>query len=224
MKHFRAIIFDIDGTLTPGNSWAAFSNDLGASVSRHMEIYRAHAGGKLGLDESKQLLLQMWQKTGNANRDHIEKRFDTWPIRPEALPLINWLKSHDYIVCLITGSVENYASHIAAKLGVEHWYANAELFFDWRGEMVAFHYTANQAEVKLEQFADFCKKHNLSADQCIAIGDGPNDIGLFEVTGNGVLVEGERLADGHDNDVPEDLRSAAWKTVASLDEIPGLLS
>lgn len=41
----KAIIFDIDGTLTPQNSWTAFTADMGASVEDHLSIYRSHLDG-----------------------------------------------------------------------------------------------------------------------------------------------------------------------------------
>jgi len=215
MSKLKAVIFDIDGTLTPQNSWKAFTNDLGASVADHLAIYGEHVDGKIGLDESKQKLLAMWQATGNANRDHIEKVFDSWPVRPDAKDLIDWLKTKGYTVCLITGSVGVYAKHMAEKLGVEHWYANAELYFDEQGELSSFHYTANQAEIKLQHFTEFCHKYNLDFDQCMAVGDGDNDIELFRATGHGILIEGEKIAN--------ELRDASWQTVRNLSEIKDLL-
>jgi len=144
MPDIKAIIFDIDGTLTPGNSWMAFTNDLGASVNDHMSIYKNHLDGVIGLDESKEQLLAMWQATDKANKQHIQEIFHTWPIRPEAKPLVTWLKDQGYLVCLITGSVGLYAEHIASELGIDDYYANADLFFDEAGNLSSFHYTANQ--------------------------------------------------------------------------------
>jgi HAD superfamily phosphoserine phosphatase-like hydrolase len=215
VRTIKAVIFDIDGTLTPQNSWTAFTRDIGGSVEEHLAIYSDHINGKIGLDKSKELLLKLWQDTGKANKQHIESVFKTWLVRNDAKELIDWLKSNGYAICLITGSVGVYAKYMAQKLGVKYYYSNAELYFDDDGELVDFHYTANQAEVKLEQFGEFCKLMSLRASDCAAVGDGDNDIGLFRLTKNGILV--------NHNKVSNELRNSAWKTVSNLIEVKDLL-
>lgn len=215
MGKIKAIIFDIDGTLTPQNSWTAFTRDIGGSVADHLAIYSDHIHGKIGLDESKKLLLKMWQATGKATKQHIEQVFDTWPVRDDAQDLVEWLQQNGYRVCLITGSVGVYAKHIADKLGVEDYYSNAELYFDKRGKLSDFHYTANQAEVKLDQFSEFCKSKSIKPTECFAIGDGDNDIELFKLTKHGILIDNDKVAD--------ELRVSAWKTINNLIEVKDLL-
>lgn len=216
MNKPKAVIFDIDGTLSPVNSWTAFTQDIGASAEDHIAIYNQLLAGTIDIDESREQLLAMWKATGKANKAHIEKVFDSWPLKGDAQDLINWLKSAGYIICLITGSVGVYAEHIANRLSVEHYYANAELHFDDEGNLHDFHYTANQAEVKLEQLTEFCEAQNIDPEECVAVGDGPNDIELFRNTKHGVLIESEK--------VPNDLREASWKTIRELSELRNFLS
>src|SRR5665213_2004360 len=187
MKDLKAVIFDIDGTLTPQNSWTAFTRDIGGSVEDHLEIYHSHLNGKIGLDESKRQLLAIWQATGRAERSYIEQSFESWPVREEAYTLIKWLQHSGFVVCLITGSVGLYAKHMAEKLNVDDYYANAELYFDEKGMLADFHYTADQAEVKLTQFSEFCRLKRLQPEECVAVGDGNNDIELFRHTQHGIL-------------------------------------
>ena len=71
MTRIKAIIFDIDGTLTPQISWTAFTRDIGGSVAKHLAIYQDHLNGSIGLDNSKRQLLGLWQATGNAKLSHI---------------------------------------------------------------------------------------------------------------------------------------------------------
>lgn len=214
----KAIVFDIDGTLTPQVSWTAFTRDIGGSVADHLAIYHEHLEGKIGLDESKARLLKMWQVTGKAKKDHILQTFEAWPVRPEAYPLVEWLKQGGYQICLITGSLGIYAKYIAGKLGVDDYYANAELYFDDKGDLTGFHYTTNQAEIKLKHFEEFCSKYNLDPTDCIPIGDSDNDIGLFRKTRKGILING-----GVEN-IAKELREAAWKEVSSLEAVKYLLA
>jgi len=215
MNKFKAIIFDIDGTLTNEISWTAFTRDIGGSVAEHLAIYGEHVNGNIGYDESKEKLLKLWQETGKAKKAHIEPLFHTWPIKKEAQSTIDWLKDNEYLVCLITGSVGIYARYVAERLGVSDYYANAELHFDNEGDLVDFDYTTDQAAVKLKQLNDYCSRYDLKLEECVPVGDSSNDIQLFQQTGNGVLVL--------DKNTAVELKEAAWKTIDSLEELRSLL-
>lgn len=215
VRTIKAVVFDIDGTLTEHNSWYAFTRDIGGSEAEHLAIYEGQRNGIIGFDEAKQKLLEMWQKSGKANRKSILEIYNHWDIRPEAYPLAKWLHSSGYRTCLITGSVKIYAEIISRKLGIKDNYANADLYFNEKDELEAFHYDTDQASVKVDQFAMFCKKYKLNPEECVAVGDGDNDIGLFNLTGNGILVDNSKVS--------EELKKSAWKTVSNLDEIKDLL-
>lgn len=216
MSKYKAVIFDIDGTLTPQISWMAFTRDIGGSVAQHLAIYQDHLNGAIGLDDSKRQLLALWQATGNANKQHIEQIFETWPIRPEAYEVIEALKKRGLLICLITGSIGMYAKHMAHKLGVEQYYANAELYFDAQGHMIDFHYTTDQADVKLAHLTEFCAKNDIKITDCIPVGDSNNDIEIFNRTGNGVLLDDS-------TEVTEELRKAAKTTITSLLELKDIV-
>jgi HAD superfamily phosphoserine phosphatase-like hydrolase len=215
MNKVKAVIFDIDGTLSPENSWTAFSRDLGSSVADHLAIFHDHLKGHIGLDQSKKMLLELWLKTGNAKKQYIETMYAGWPLRDDAKEVVDWLQSKDIRVCLITGSVDLYAEHIARRLGVEDYYANATLLFDQDGSLESFNYTTDQAEVKLQQFREFCKKYGLKESECIAVGDGDNDIELFRHTSNGVLLTGSGISN--------ELQKATWQSIDRLGQLKNLI-
>jgi phosphoserine phosphatase len=212
----RAVIFDIDGTLTDHNSWYEFTHDIGSSKEEHGIIYADFSAGKITYEDAKNKILAMWQVTGNANKTKIADIYSKWPIRKEAYPLIDWLKSEKYKVCLITGATRPYAQQVASLLGVEDYYANADFHFDKDDQLIDWHYDADQASVKLEQFHEYCHLHNINPEDCVAVGDSSNDINLFKVTKHGILVDNDHAK--------EELRSAAWKTVKSLSEIRSIIS
>lgn len=215
MNDVKAVIFDIDGTLSPENSWTAFSRDLGSSVAEHLAIYQDHLTGKIGLDESKRMLLKLWLATGNANKHNIEQMFASWPLRNDAQDVVEWLKQKGIRVCLITGSVDLYAKHIAERLGVSDYYANATLVFDDNGNLDNFDYTIDQAEIKLRQLREFCAKYDINEKECVAVGDSDNDIELFRHTGRGVLI--------NDSDVADELAKTAWKSIDRLSQLKATL-
>lgn len=215
MRKYKAVIFDIDGTLTRHNSWRSFTHGIGASVEDHMKIYGDHLSGKISLEESKRLLLKMWQATGKANRSNIDRLYEEWFIREDAQELIDWLRSQQYRIYLITGSVGIYAQHIAARLGVADYISSAELYFNDAGDLVDFHYTADQGAAKLVQMQDYCNHQRIQPNECVPVGDGDNDIELFRVTGNGILIDHDRVSDR--------LRDTARWTVKELAHIRPIL-
>jgi phosphoserine phosphatase len=211
----RVIILDIDGTLTSEISWQTLTRELGASVERELDIYENMLRGRLTYAKAKHQVVQLWQATGHANRTFITGIFERLPLDPAAGLLVEWLKGRDAIICLISGSVDLFVETIARRLGVSNYYANTELVFDPSGQLTDFHYETDQAGKKLTQLKDFCHRHNLKPTDCIVIGDGESELGLFRATGRGILL-----------DRPEhsaELRVAAWKTITNLTEIQALL-
>ena len=59
-RTIKAVVFDIDGTLTEHNSWYAFTRDIGGSEAEHLAIYEGQRKGDIGLEEAKQRLLEIW--------------------------------------------------------------------------------------------------------------------------------------------------------------------
>jgi phosphoserine phosphatase len=213
MKKIVAVIFDVDGTLTEGVSWTTLTEEMGASKAEHMAIFEAFGKDEISYPKAKRDLLQLWQKTGNANKHFIEAAFARLPIREEAPSVISWLKERGYIICLITGSMNVYASQVAERLGVEHWYANTELIFDASGELIDFTYELDQSPKKLVHFQEFCDQMKVDPVSCLVVGDSDNDIHLFEATGNGVLI-GDNL----------DLEPKAQYVIQDLNELRAILT
>jgi HAD superfamily phosphoserine phosphatase-like hydrolase len=212
-EQIRAVVLDIDGTLSPQLSWLALTRDLGASVAEHSRIYEDYKKGLITYSESKRRLIGLWRSTGNANRQFLEMIFENWPLVDDALSIVKWLKER-YTVCIITGSVDAYAKVITDKLGVDYWYANTKL--EWRkGQLIGYDYHLDQAVKKLEQFQEFCASQELKPTQCIIVGDSENDLKLFDYSHRGILVG---------SNSPEEYRQHAWKVIDSLKELPTILN
>jgi HAD superfamily phosphoserine phosphatase-like hydrolase len=211
MKKSEAVVFDIDGTLSPEVSWLALTRDLGAPVEQHVQIYKDYKEGKIGYEVSKDQLIGLWRSTGNANKAFFGQLFDSLPLDPAAEKVVQAAKV-GHLVCLITGSMDLYAETVARKLGIDKWYANTTLHWDDQGNLVDMDYELNQAAKKLEQYTQFCNKNGLGVEDCLVVGDGENDEKLFEVCRRGVLI-------GSD---PES-ETYAWKRIAQLADFEQIL-
>lgn len=213
-RTLKAVIFDIDGTLTPDVSWTALTRDLGTSVEKHLEIFHGHRDGKITHETSKRELLKLWQETGNANKAFFQKLFMEWPLKDGAGELIDYLKSKGYLICLITGAADLYAEVIAKRLGIKDFFSNSQFIWDDNGKLKDFHYDIKQDKKKLEQFLKFCREQSLDPRDCAVVGDSHNDTELFSATGNGIAVNSKNS---------HHLEKIAWKIISNLNEIKELL-
>src|ERR1700729_416108 len=114
----KAVILDIDGTVSPEVSWLALSRDPGASVKQHQIIFDDYRYGRTNYAIAKSRLIELWRATGNANHTAMDRHFKQWPLDPAAVPLVAACKQHGYKLCLITGSVDRYAEAVAHRLGI----------------------------------------------------------------------------------------------------------
>lgn len=209
----KAIILDIDNTLTHDVSWLKATELLGASVDEHVAIFDKFSKNELPYETAKKQLIQLWLDTGNNTKPFWEDMFSKWPLKDDAQGLVDFATEQGYKTALITGSFDIFAQAIAKKVGVPYWYANTEMVWDTDGTLIDFHYVRDQAAQKLVHFQEFIKQHNVDMQDCVVIGDGDNDIELFKVTGHGIAV-------GKDN---PDLLGVAWQSVEHLSEIKSLL-
>lgn len=159
----KAIILDIDGTLTNNISWLKITELLGASVQEHERIFSQLTSSQLTYAESKQQLVNLWTSTGNANKDFLTEVFNNWSLKDGAHDLIRYFNEANIPTVLITGSVDLFAERIASILGVGYFYANTDLVWDNDGNLIDFNYERNQASKKVKQFNEFIDKIGISA-------------------------------------------------------------
>lgn len=213
-KKLKAVVFDIDGTLTNSISWLDMTRGLGASTDEHLSIFEDYIDGRISYPESKRLLLGLWAKTGNNSRQFILDMYGAWQFKHNAKTVIETIKGRGLRVCLITGSMDIFAESVSRYLGVEHYYANTDTTFDENGYLVDYSYVKDQGAKKLLQFQDFCASQSLESTDVMAVGNGKNDVKLFVATGRGVLV-----ADSGNKDLVE---KARW-VIDDLAELVGII-
>ena len=87
MRTPKAVVFDIDGTLSPEVSWLALTRDLGAPVDQHVQIYNDYKEGLIDYPTSKAQLIGLWRATGNANKEFLVIYLTHYRL---TLPPIEW--------------------------------------------------------------------------------------------------------------------------------------
>ncbi|OGE82468.1 MAG: hypothetical protein A3B10_00125 [Candidatus Doudnabacteria bacterium RIFCSPLOWO2_01_FULL_44_21] len=88
MSEIKAVIFDIDNTLTKKNSWWMIAEAMGMTIAEDLEIYELSKREKVSPREVDKQLLTLWQRKGLATKSNFEKTFREMELRDGVLDLI----------------------------------------------------------------------------------------------------------------------------------------
>jgi len=213
---FKAVIFDVDGTLTTsprGNAWLDLTEQLGGDPEEHKDIFAKLSEGKFSLREAKDHLIQLWNKCG-INESKIEEIYKKMPLRDGAEETLQYLNGK-YTTCIITGSPKPFARITAERLEIPHYYGRTEFVWGEDGRMKDFEYEPEGGELKLKQLKEFIKAQKFELKECVPVGDGWNDNKLFTATGNGISIKSEQF--------DEELVEISWKKIKELHELKEIL-
>ena len=113
-------------------------------------------------------------------------------LMPGAQTLIATLKKHGATCALVSGGFTFYTEKIAARLGFDVQQANRLDIADGRiAGTVAQPILGREA--KLEALQRLARERGLTDDDCIATGDGANDLAMIKAAGLGVAFRAKPL-------------------------------
>jgi FMN phosphatase YigB (HAD superfamily) len=75
MGTIRAVIFDLDGTLTDFNPWVRFTAEMHGSESERAAILEDYLFGRISYPLSRKKMLALWRHQGDTSRANIERIF-----------------------------------------------------------------------------------------------------------------------------------------------------
>ena len=216
----KAVVFDIDGTLTQGlRGWYVLTKGLGGDIEKHRQLYEAVGAGDLSVQEGIDGLMKEWQKGGIVTKEKVRSALMEAELRDDAEETIWYLKNKGYLLCLITGSVEPFAEVIANRLGTENYFGNSPLIYDDKDVLKTFEYYPSDGSKKLEQLKAFLKDKGLEPKECAVVGDSWNDAEMFIYTKNGIAIKTKQ-----ENMSPNlELEKLAWKVIEELHELKDIL-
>jgi 4-hydroxy-3-methylbut-2-en-1-yl diphosphate reductase len=211
----RAVVCDIDHTLTAIGSPAALTRALGVPAGAHAAFLRDWLAGMFDDQAARARLLSLWRATGKANRPTFTACFQNIPLRPGARELAAVLRSHRVPLCLITSSAQEFADIMTDRLGASCGYGNGTLSYDQTGQLRSLSFTLDTEQLKVRHLSMFAAEYGLDPHEVIAVGNGRNDLGLFNATARGILLITPST---------RDLAQHAWATAQTLQDAIGLIT
>jgi HAD superfamily phosphoserine phosphatase-like hydrolase len=190
LKNYKAIIFDLDGTLISDQSWIYLSEQIGADVNQHKKIFSDFKSGLTDPATAIKSLIKLWKDTGKLNKYNTISIFKSIKFRKYVEDFVDNARD-EYIFAIITGTMDVVAYALGERLVINNIYASSKLVFDGE-ELIDIDYTFDEeGNIKFKNFHKFLETNNLKAEDCIMIGDGSNDKKIFDEVGLSILVRHE---------------------------------
>ena len=177
------VIFDLDGTLKRiKDPYRYLHKQLGTWEAAQAFTYEGLAGEMsyetwLGLDAS------LWK---GIERRVIESIFRQNPYLPGARETVAELKRAGIPVAVVSTGLRIHAEQVQADLGIDSIVANELVYDDGQasGEALANVPEGGKGPIVAQLQAEF----GVTADECLAVGDGTSDIDMFDRARIGVAV------------------------------------
>ncbi len=202
MSGFRAVMFDLDGTLTPVRSvWRHLHEHLGlweTGASRHRDAFER---GEIDYDTLCALDAARWKGMAEADLRAITDRI---PYRPGARECVEFLGRSGLRVGVISTGLTLLAERVHRDLDLAYTIANR--LVAKKGRLTGEVKVNVQHRRKDEAVDLFCNQFGVPPAQVIAVGDSDGDISMFERCGFSVAFR------------PESRRTAEAATVVHAGE------
>ncbi|MHA1280085.1 MAG: HAD family hydrolase, partial [Candidatus Helarchaeota archaeon] len=180
---YRLVTFDLDGCLTEkDDSWAFIHRKLGVweRAKRHRKMF---FNGEINYQEWADLDVGLWKGTSYLELSKIIRQIK---IRPHIGTTIQELKNRKIRVIIISSGLSLFADRIKREFDFDFAIANTPI-------VTAQNILTGECDVKVkyddkhkvlrEVLTKNLDQNGIGLKDCIAIGDGENDIPLFNEVG-----------------------------------------
>jgi phosphoserine phosphatase len=189
----KLIIFDLNKTLIYENSWLDLNMAMGVTQAEDQMLLDWSHEGVVDDVVGQNILCEIYKKRGDISHQAIWKVVSAYTYLPGAKETVAKLIADGYQIALVSGAMDILVQSVAKELGVHHWRAANQFIFDEDNKLARIESVPNDVAHKVEMLNEICQELNIEPKECAAIGDGDNDIGLFELTGHGVTFADSKI-------------------------------
>ena len=177
----RLLIADMDSTIVVGETLDELAHIAGVGARVAAITARAMAGEidfKGALRERVALLEGL-------NLAALEQTWAATRIMPGAAALVASMRAHGAKTALVSGGFTFFTSRVADALGFDEHRANV-LLDDGAALLGRVQEPILDRSTKLEALLELAAMHDLDVAECLAVGDGANDLEMIRAAGLGV--------------------------------------
>lgn len=203
------IVFDLNKTLIKENSWRDLNLAMGVTPAEDTELMERARRGEITDAEGQAELLKIYQQRGDVSRPNVEKILWRYTYMPCARDVVGKLRKRGYNLAIISGAMDILVRHVATELEITWWRSSNRFIFDDNDQLIQIQSPEKDTSDKLRQLQQLVGELSITLADCIVVGDGANDVALFQATGNGVTFTDSPIVD-----------DARWV----VDDLSGVLS
>lgn len=188
IEKIKLAVFDMDSTLIKAEVMDELAYVMGIGPQVALITARSMAG-ELDFEQSFRQRLALLTGFDTAQLSAIN---DTIELMPGAQKLMEGLQEQGIYCAILSGGFSYFADHLAHKLGMQDAFSNPLEEIDGKltGRVKG---VILDAARKVELMEQLRKTLGLSLNQCLAVGDGANDLPMLNKAGLGVAFHGKPL-------------------------------
>ncbi|WET78216.1 phosphoserine phosphatase SerB [Amycolatopsis sp. QT-25] len=177
----RLVVFDVDSTLIQGEVIEMLGAHAGVEPQVR-EITEAAMRGELNFAESLERRVALLEGLPETVLDEVAASIE---LTPGARTTIRTLKRMGFRCGVVSGGFTKIIQSLVNDLGLDFAAANELEVVDGKltGRVIGEIVDRAGKATALRRFAD---EYEISLEQCVAVGDGANDIDMLSVAGMGV--------------------------------------
>ncbi len=180
-RNRRVVVFDMDSTLIQVEVIDELAKEAG--VGEHVaRITAAAMRGELDFPSAFRERVRLLKGLPVDALDRVSARI---PMMAGAERLIATLKSLGYKTGILSGGFTYFGRQIQERLGIDYLHANelevrdGAVTGEVSGEIV-------DGQVKARRLREIAEREGIGLEQCIAVGDGANDLPMIGLAGLGI--------------------------------------
>jgi len=185
---YRLVLFDVDSTLIEQE----VIDLLGARASRGEEVSRITAqamAGELNFDEALKARVALLK---GLPENVFQDVLGDISFTPGAESLIDELRRADYHIGVVSGGFLNVLDSLLKDFNFNFVRANSLEVVDGylTGQTIG---TVINRRGKAQALKDFAEMFSVQLSECVAVGDGSNDLEMIQLAGLGVSYRGKEI-------------------------------
>ncbi len=176
----KLVVFDLDNVIIDGEAIDEIGKRVDAQ-EKIVEITEKAMNGDLDFETSIKERVKLLE---GVPVEEIKKVANELQLMTGAEETIKVLKDKGYEVAIISGNFDLIVDSIKDKLEIDHIFTNTLLEND--GLLTGEVDGPLVKDSKYDVLSKFIEDKNLSLEECIAVGDGANDISMLEAAKYGI--------------------------------------
>ncbi len=176
----KLVVFDLDNVIIDGEG----IDEIGKLVNIEDQIAKITEQAMQGEIDFETSIKKRVELLKGASTEDIKTLANEMPLMEGAEETISGLKENGFDVAIISGSFNIIADVIKEKLNVDNVFTNS--LVEENGVLTGEVTGPLVSGSKLDVLSKFIEDKDISLEECVAVGDGANDISMIESAGYGV--------------------------------------